>query len=188
MAAQRGFGLFGLFGDKARKGIGVKVVHTLAHLAFGVDPGLHQLLDFVLFFLRVGTHHAHWAARLHSLFLVLHSAKPAPPFFLVLQPLPPEVVMNGIFLRELIESESLAEAELRSVAVFLEGGLDAINGVVRWARFAAVKIRLVFNLQAPKVLVELGNFLVDFHWVASRGGVQIGLYPGARSGSNPRVF
>src|SRR5579875_1087328 len=84
--------------------------------------------------------------------------------FLHLQFLSPEIVMNCIALRELIEAKPLAETHLHgSGAILLDGLFDAENKVMGRARRAAVKVSLILNFQTAEIIFKLAQLLIDDH-------------------------
>src|SRR5579863_10424566 len=119
----------------------------LARLALGRHQRLDDLADFLAFALRIAN--LDFAGRPHAgrARLSRRGTGGFPALFFPPQLAPPKIAVHGVALDKLIELEPLGDAQVRSlVREFLDGGIDAIEGVARRALRSPVEIHLVFDL------------------------------------------
>src|SRR5208282_2165480 len=94
--------------------------------------------------------------------------------FLRLHPLPEDVLILRVRLRQVVIPEALAIGHVRApLRVAFDGLLDAPDRVVRRARPPATEILLVLDLQRADVTLECAQFLVNFVHMRCRAGTPI---------------
>src|SRR5579864_1776852 len=120
----------------------------LTRLALGRHQRFDDLADLLAFALRIANHDFTGRPRAGRARLSRRGTGGFPALFFPPQLAPPKIALYGVALYELVELEPLTDAQVRSlVREFLDGGIDAVEGVARRALRSPVEIHLVFDLE-----------------------------------------